>query len=339
MKVVKAKKRFDFKIEEVKIPSPKQNEVLVKVEYCAVCGSDIHYAEFMPHYVNIGHEISGRVEKVGSDVTMYRPGDFVVIHSSTWCGQCESCLNGFPLLCDPWKRGGSLTPCNGFSEYVAVESKYLMKVEQISPLQAVLIEPLGVALETVLNSEVSFGHKVAIFGPGPIGLMMVPLCKRRGATEVYLTGLKTDEKRLQMGLEVGADKTFFADEVDPVAEIKKLHPAGVDSTIITAHPALLDQAIEVTKFGGIISLLAIGAYGDDNVTFNVNQLHWKKQQLRSSQPSPNGYFPVCKELLQKEVIDHKKIITHVFCGPEEVEEAFKFVHEKKDGVIKAAVKM
>lgn len=338
MKVVRVKKRFDFTVEEKEIPSPRQNEVLIKVEYCAVCGTDIHYAEFMPDYVNIGHEISGRVEQIGSNVEPFKKGDLVVIHSSTWCGQCSNCLNGFPLLCDQW-GGGFTTPCNGFSEYVVVESKYLMKVDPISPLQAVLVEPLAVAIETVLTTEISFGHKVAILGPGPIGLMMVPLCKRRGATEVYLTGLKADQKRLQTGLEIGADKAILADEANPVAEIKKLHPSGVDSTIITAHPSLLDQAIEMTKFGGIITILAIGGYGEDTVTFDANKLHSMKQQLRSSQPNPNAYFPLSKELLQKEVIDHNKIITHVFYGVNEIERAFRLVHEKRDGVIKAAVKL
>lgn len=338
MKVVKVKRKFDFEIKEVDSLSPQQNEVLVKVNYCGVCGSDIHYAEFMPHYVNVGHEISGKVDKVGPNVTMYKPGDTVVIHSSTWCGQCENCMNGFPLLCDQW-GGGFTTPCHGFSEYVVVESKYLMKVDKISPLQATLIEPLGVAVETVLTSEISFGHKVAILGPGPIGLMMVLICKKRGATKVYLTGLKVDEKRLQRGLELGADEVFLAEEVDPVAGIKRLHPEGVDSTIITAHPKLVNQAIEMTKFGGIITLLAIGAPGEENVTLNVHELHTKKQQLRSSQPNPNGYFPLCKRLLEEGVIDYKKIITHIFYGAEEVEKAFKFAHEKKDGVIKAVVKM
>jgi len=338
MKIVRAKKFFNFIIEDIEVPPISKDEALVKVNYCGVCGSDIHYASSYEEYVNLGHEVSGTVEKIGEDVSNVLPGDRVVIHSTIWCGKCENCGDGFPLLCANW-GGGLTTACHGFSEYVSVQSRYLLKIDPISLLQASLIEPLDVALETVLTTDISFGQKVAILGPGPIGLMMIALCKRRGATEVILTGIEGDERRLQRGSELGADHIVFSDKQNLLESIKSMYPKGVDATIITASPRLIDQAIQITKYGGIITLLALGKRGEESVSVNVHELHVKKQQLRGSFPNPNGYFSVCKDLLRQGIVDEKKIITHIFNGAEEVEKAFRLVHEKGDGVIKAVVKM
>jgi L-iditol 2-dehydrogenase len=334
-KIVKGKKGFVFKIFKEEIPELKDDEILIKVKYCGICGTDIHNVQYSDDFVKIGHELTGVVVKTGSLVNRFNKEDLVTLHSSVNCGQCYDCQNGFPLMCAKWDSEYE-TPCNGFSDYVIVSQKYVFKLEEISLLEGVLMEPLDVALETVFSAGVSLGDNVAILGPGPIGLMIVSLTKCLGASKTYLTGLKVDSERLLVGKELGADEGIIVDEKDPIKEIKRIHPKGVDSTIITAHPKLLDQAVELTKFGGKIVILAM-AREAKNITFDIDKFHYKKQKLISSQPSPNGYFPFCNKLLREKVIPYKKIITHTFTGPEQVEKAFKFVYEKKDGVIKAIV--
>lgn len=334
-KIVKGKKGFIFKIFKEEIPKLKDDEILIKVKYCCICGTDLHNVQYSEDFVKIGHELSGMVVKTGSLVNRFNKEDLVTVHSSVSCGQCYDCQNGFPLMCSEW-GGGYETPCNGFSDYVIVPQKYGFKLEGISLLEGALIEPLDVAVETVFSAGVSLGDSVAILGSGPIGLMMVRLSKCLGASKTYITGLKVDSKRLLTAKNLGADGIIIVDEKDPIKEIKGRHPKGVNSTIITAHPKLLDQAVELTKFGGNIVILAIAPEAK-NVTFNIDKFHAKKQKLISSHPNPNGYFPFCNKLLREKVIPYKKIITHTFYGPEEVEKAFKFVHEKKDGVVKAVV--
>jgi len=334
-KIVKGKKGFIFKIFIEEIPKLKDDEILIKVKYCSICGTDLHNVQFSEDFVKIGHELTGVVVKTGSLVNRFNKEDLVTVHSSVSCGQCDDCQNGFPLMCSEW-GGGYETPCNGFSDYVVVSQKYAFKLEGISLLEGVLIEPLDVAVETVFSAGVSLGDSLAILGSGPIGLMMVRLSKCLGASKIYITGLKIDSERLLVAKELGANEIIIADEKDPIKEIKRRNPKGVDSTIITAHPKLLDQAVELTKFGGKIVILAI-APEDKNVTFDIDKFHAKKQILISSQPNPNGYFPFCNNLLREKVIPYKKIITHTFFGPGQVGEAFEFVHEKKDGVIKAVV--
>jgi L-iditol 2-dehydrogenase len=336
MKVVKGRKILDFKIFEEEKLSPGFDEVLIKVIYCGICGTDMHIVQLESEYTAIGHEISGEIMEKGPNVKEYEVGDMVSVHSSIPCGECDTCKNRFPLMCAIGGMGFA-TPCNGFSEYVTIDKRWVEKSRGISALEMSLVEPLDVALEAVFTTGVSLGDKVVIFGPGPLGLMMSKLSKISGASRVYLTGRTSDKGRLRAGIEeFGADEVFCVDDVEPVSAIKKLHPEGVNKVIITAHPSLLDDAVELAGFGGIITILAIAP---EKVTFDINKLHYKKQQLRGAQPNPNAYFPMCMNLLREGVIDAQKVITHIFHGAEEVEKAFKLVNSLQDGVIKAVVKM
>ena len=162
-------------LEEVEKPSIGEQDVLIKVKACGLCGTDLHIfrdpnAFGDPFAHPLGHEITGQVVEVGAKVSHVQVGDGVVIDNATNCGVCRNCKNGDP--------GGCTNIINllledkvVLQEYVAVPARSVYKFEGLSYAEATLAEPLTVALEMLATAEVGLGQDVVVVGPGPIGLM------------------------------------------------------------------------------------------------------------------------------------------------------------------------
>ena len=197
--------------EERSIPVPKADEVLVKLDYVGICGSDLHYYEtgaigdyvVEPPFV-LGHEPGGVVVEVGADVKHLQVGDRVALEPGKTCGHCEFCKQGKYNLC-PDVIFFATPPVDGvFQEYVAHEADLCFKLpENVSTLEGALTEPLAVGFHAAIQGDAHLGQKAVVMGAGCIGLVSMMALKARGVSEVYVVDIM--EKRLEKALELGAD--------------------------------------------------------------------------------------------------------------------------------------
>jgi L-iditol 2-dehydrogenase len=212
--------------------------------------------------------------------------------------------------------------------------------EALTPIQAALSEPLTVALDLLQRADPDLNDEVAVFGAGPIGLMVACLAKLRGARRVFLTGSNRSTprgcRRLEAGLQMGADVILAEAEDDIAAEIKAAAPQGVDRVLVTAPPRTLPAAFEIARFGAIVGLIGIEFGEGGAVSFDANAFHFKKLQLRASHAIPNHYFPVAVDLLARRVIDPGLLVSHVF-PLEEYEQAFQTLADPQQTAVKVVL--
>ena len=263
-------------IEERPVPEPKEGEVLIKIGYVGICGSDVHYFEtgaigdfvVKPPFV-LGHEAAGTVIALGSGVTSLRVGDRVAMEPGKTCGHCEFCRTGRYNLC-PDVEFFATPPYDGvFQEYVAYDASMCFKLpDNVSLMEGALIEPLAVGFHAANQGGAHIGQKAVVFGSGCIGLMCLLALKAEGVTEVYVVDVI--QKRLDKALALGATAVINSKEEDAIARIAELAGGyGVDIAIDTAGAdATINQAIRMVKPGGTI--VCVGYSKSGQVTLDMS---------------------------------------------------------------------
>ena len=249
----------DARYEQIAKPEVTPGEVLVRVGFCGVCGSDIPRT-FVKGTYNFptvcGHEFAGTVEACGEGVDEYKPGDRVVVFPLLWCGKCASCELGNYVQCSDYDYYGSRRD-GGFAEYVSVPPKNLVPVpEGVSMEAASMTEPAAVALHAVKRAGGTLvGETVVIFGAGPIGLMAAQWARMMGAARVVIFDLIPE--KLAMANKLGFDLAFNACDGDPVEKINELTGGhGAEVCIEGAGvPITFTQAIAATRVGGRMVIL------------------------------------------------------------------------------------
>ncbi len=253
------------------IPTPQADEVLVKLEYVGICGSDMHYYEtgaigdfiVEPPFV-LGHEPGGVVVAVGDAVKELKVGDRVALEPGKTCGVCEYCRSGRYNLC-PDVIFFATPPVDGvFQEYVAHPETLCFKLpDNVSTLEGALIEPLAVGFHAANQGGATTGQTAVVTGAGCIGLSAVMALKAKGVDQVYVIDVM--EKRLEKALELGADAVINATKVDDViAEVQRLNGGKqLDLAIDTAGLELtLRQCVDLLKKGGCLVLVGYPPSGE-----------------------------------------------------------------------------
>jgi L-iditol 2-dehydrogenase len=260
----------DIRLIERPTPKPGPGEVLVQVAMCGTCGTDLkiydgHFPLTLPYGAfTPGHEWTGTVVAVGETVDEVSVGDRVCIEAHHGCGRCDNCLIGRYTAClnygqaSKGHRATGMTADGGFAEYALHHVSALYKMPpQVSFKDGVLLTTAGTGLYG-LDAAGGYiaGDTIAIFGPGPVGLMTVQACKQLGAAKVILVG--TRASRLEMGRRLGADDLINVRERDPVAAIHELTDGkGVDLAIECSGAIdTPQQCVQVTKRGGKILVVA-----------------------------------------------------------------------------------
>ena len=252
------------------IPAPRADEVLVKLEYVGICGSDMHYYEtgaigdyvVKPPFV-LGHEPGGTVVEVGSNVTHLKVGDRVALEPGKTCGHCEFCRQGKYNLC-PDVVFFATPPMDGvFQEYVAHEAALCFKLpENVSTLEGALIEPLAVGFHAANQGGAHAGQTAVVMGAGCIGLVSMMALKAEGVSRVYVVDVMP--KRLEKALELGADGVINGKDEDAVEAVRKLTGgAGCDLVIETAGTEITTrQTVHMAKKGAVIVLVGYSKTGE-----------------------------------------------------------------------------
>ncbi len=247
----------DFRVERRPIPAIGPSEVLLEVALCGVCGSDVHIvAGEFPMYDFprvLGHEYSGTVRAVGRDVRSVKPGDAVVIDPSTSCGGCFFCREGLPLLC----VNRSLHH-GGMGQYTtAPEQAVYVLPAGVTLEAAALAEPLSCALHAVSLAGVRPGDRVAIVGAGAIGLLLLQLARKAGATRLLVSD-PTPERR-QMARRLGADVLVDPGSEDLFEAARRMTDGiGVDAAIeAVGSGATVADCIALPRRGGTAVLMGV----------------------------------------------------------------------------------
>ncbi|MHB8072292.1 NAD(P)-dependent alcohol dehydrogenase [Desulfosporosinus fructosivorans] len=332
-----------MEIREIEVPVPKEKEVLVKLEYVGICGSDVHYLEhgkIGDFIVNgdfiLGHECAGTIVAIGAKVETLKVGDKVALEPGITCGQCEFCKSGRYNLC-PDVEFLATPPYQGcLMNYIAFPENMAFKLpDMISTKEGALVEPLAVGMHAAKQGNVKLGDSVVILGSGTIGLVTLLACKAFGATDI--TVVDVIPKRLEYAKKLGATTVINATEVDVLTEIDKLtNKKGVDIVIETAGSATtIAQTPYLIKNGGCIVL--VGMAPQDIIEYNFAKILAKEAEIKSVFRYRNIY-PQAIQAISKGVIDISGIITHEFAF-DDVAKAFDFVINHKQEVVKAVIKI
>ncbi len=268
------------KILTVPDPTPAADEVLVEVEFCGICGSDLHAAGPDFHTgTTMGHEFSGTVVETGTDVTGWKPGDRVCINpNGDWCGTCDSCKVGAFNTCPQiWETAVGLVRPGGLAPIAPVRSRVLRRLpDEVSLRQGAWVEPLAVAIRAVHLSGLRLGDDALVFGGGPIGLLVTALLRAAGARRI--TVAEPSPTRREVAGQLGADRV-----VDPFTE---------DLASVIAADGPLRFAFECTGVaevtGQAVSLLAprgrltVNGFARRPPSYDAAELLIKEIEVRGS---------------------------------------------------------
>lgn len=334
MKSISKVKRKSGGVEvvDISIPEIKNDEVLVKIKYASICGSDVHAYHFAPthHFiqppVTMGHECSGEVAEIGTNVTGYTPGDRVVIEAIEYCGKCESCLKGKVHICNYFKIRGMHH--NGvFTEYVAVKERYLHKVPDALPLEvACLVEPTAVLCHGVFErSDIKTGDVVLVTGPGPIGLIAAQVIRSAGATPL-IVGIDSDEQtRLPIARELGFETINVSCQTVHEALKLRYGRETVDAVVeCSGAPPVFQTAIEVVAKGGSITLIGLFP---ENVKVNLSIAVRKELNIYTSFSANWKDYERAIKLLEDGRVETSNLVSYY--KPEDALQAFEDAINKK----------
>src|SRR6266436_6033330 len=244
------------RVEEVPVPEVRDNEVLIKVAACGICGTDIK--KIFQRYVEppqiLGHELAGTVVAVGSGVTKWKPGDRVMSFHHTPCGECFYCEKRLFSQCKQYKTtgltGGFTPNGGGFGEYVkampwVAERGIVALPNSVSFEEATFIEPINTILKAVQKARVLAGEAVLIAGCGPIGLQFLMVAKLQGAKLYTSDPLSV---RRAKSLTLGALESFDPSDGKLVEQIKaRTEGRGADAVLVAvAHPSVVVDALAAT---------------------------------------------------------------------------------------------
>jgi len=333
--------RMDY--TERDIPTPKDDEVLVKLEYVGICGSDLHYYEtgaigdfvVKPPFV-LGHEPGGTVVEVGKNVRHLKVGDRVALEPGKTCGHCEFCKTGRYNLC-PDVVFFATPPVDGvFQEYVAHEAGLCFKLpDNVSTLEGALIEPLAVGFHAANQGGAHAGQTAVVTGSGCIGLVSMMALKAMGVSRVYVADIM--QKRLDKALELGADGVINSSETDAVERVKELTGgAGCDLVIETAGTEITTrQAIAMTKKGATIVLVGYSKTGE--LTLPISMALDKELTIKTIFRYRHIY-PMAIDAVASGRVNLKSLATHVF-DFDDMQSAMDQSVNDKANVVKAVVKI
>jgi L-iditol 2-dehydrogenase len=301
---------------DVEDPVISDDDVLIRVKACGICGSDVHgytgkTGRRIPPLI-MGHEAAGVVEKVGENVAGFQPSDRVCFDSTVYCNKCEPCKKGLYNRCEKRQVLGVSTADfkrhGAFAEYVTVPYWIVSKIpDSLSFIHAALLEPVSIALHAVNRASISAGDTVVVIGAGTIGLFILQAAQLKCATKVIVSDINV--YRLNIAKKLGAD-IIVNPKISNLKEIiyNETRSNGADVTFeAVGYAATFADAISVTKTGGC--LVAIGNL-QKKVEINLHELVARELTYTGSYAS-SGEFRDCIDLVASGKIDVEPLISDV----------------------------
>jgi len=333
----------EFKIEDVEKPQIKPNEVLIRIKYCGICGTDLHaftgeipasWLGIIPPVI-LGHEFSGEVVEVGKDVTEIEVGDKVTVDPMYGCGRCVPCRRGDIKQCLVMKTIG-YSENGGFAEYCKARCDLVYKLPtNVSFEEGALIEPVSCAYHTIERAEIHPGTCVAILGLGSIGLILLQLAKMAGAYP--LIAIDLIPQKLELAKKLGADIVLNPKEVDLTEEIKNItNGYGVEVCIeAVGKKGTYEQAIDLVGIGGRAILMGFCPQGT-TISLDTWSMMLKEITIKLSRENPFT-FEKAITTIESGKVNVKALISHVF-SLEEILEGFESFKKEPEKTVKVLIK-
>ena len=322
----------DIRIEDMPVPKIEQNEILVAMRACGICGSDLMgwYQKRKAPKV-LGHEPAGIAAKVGEDVKEFNVGDRVFVHHHVACLKCHYCMHHDYTLCDQFTKT-NIDP-GGFAEYFRVPTPNLKLdtlrlPETVSFEEATLIEPIACCLRALSKCNIQTGDILAVIGAGSTGIIHVALSKLFGVSRVIVVDFV--EYRLDMAKKFGADVVVNAWEENVVEEVKAVTDGrGADIAMVTA-PSIdaYSDALKLVRKGGTICVFA-STMPNQVLQVSPKTLFFSEIKLIPSYSTSHIETRKALELIKTGSIKVKELITHRF-PLNQISEAFQMAAKSKE---------
>ncbi len=329
-----------LELTEMPVPEIGDTDVLVRVQACGICGSDIHgwdgsSGRRVPPLV-MGHEAAGVIERVGDAVTDLAVGDRVTFDSTIYCGHCWYCRRGDINLCENRRvmgvSPGDYRQHGAFAEYVALPQHIVYDLpEGLSFQHAAMVEPVSIAFHAVNRTPLALGASAVVVGAGMIGNLVIQSLRIAGCSQIIAVDL--DEGKLDLAQRVGATHGLVA-KGDVAAEVRKLTGGrGADATFeaVGIQPTVR-TAIESARKGGSVTLVGNLAA---NVDFPLQSVVTREITVYGSCGS-SGEYPECLAMIAKGAFDLDAIISATV-PLDEGASWFQRLYDGEEGLMKVIV--
>jgi alcohol dehydrogenase len=333
-------------LETVPIPKARAGEVVIRVTLTTICGTDLHILKgeypVKPGLI-IGHEPVGVIHEIGDGVSGYEVGDRVLVGAITPCGQCNFCLSGNWSQCGGaiggWKFGNTIDGAQAEYLRVPYAQANLAKIpDELTDEQVVLLADIAsTGISAAESADLQIGDTVAVFAQGPIGLCATAGAKLKGAS--LIIAVESDPIRTKMAKQMGADAVFDFKQYDVVEEIKRLTGGrGVDVAIeALGTQETFESALRVLRPGGTLSSLGVysGKLSLPNEAFAAGLGDHKI--VTTLCPGGKERMRRLMELVRQGRLNLTPLLTHTF-SLDRITEAYQLFGERREGVIKVAIK-
>ena len=333
----------DLRLEDVPRPEPSAGQVLLQVICVGVCGSDAHYYregrignQVIDEPLILGHEFSARVVGLGEGATGIGLGQLVAVEPAVSCGDCEWCNQGHPNLC-PKVRFCGCPPYDGvLAEYVALPAENCYPLPAgVDPVEAVMLEPLGIAIHAVDLAHLRPGQTVVVLGAGPIGLLIAAVARASGAAQVLMSEPLADRRGFAEGY--CADVVLDPGRVDIGSEVLRLTGGrGVDVVFEAAGaPDTCQQAADSVCIGG--KVIVAGIPEDDRMLLTASVIRRKGLTIKLVRRMKHTY-PRAIRMVQKGMVEVRSVARPVL-PLDQVRTAYEMVARYEPGVLRAIIQI
>ena len=316
MKASVCYKQNDLRTEDLPIPEISDNEVLIKMLACGLCGTDIQ--KIRGDSVNkptvLGHEVVGEIVKKGKNVSKFEIGDRVITAIHVPCFTCHYCNKGHYTICEQF-RTNNIDP-GGFAEFIRIPKLHLNHLthkvsNNVTDEEATLIEPIACCLHGLKQADIRPNDSILIMGAGTIGILHAQLAKIKGANKVIVSDMS--EFKLQKALNVGCDYAINIKEKNIIDEVNKITDGqGVDVIVIAAGvSSLVADAVNMVRRAGKIIVFS-GFDKNKLVTLDVSRFFKDEISIIGTYSVTPYEFPEALDLLEKRKLNTKEMITHVY---------------------------
>ena len=337
--LLSAYKQLD--IVDMPVPKPAEDELLIRIKACGICGSDVHgydgsTGRRLPPIV-MGHEAAGIVASVGAAVSTFHPGDRVTFDSTVYCGKCFFCLRGQVNLCDDREVIGVSTPAfrrmGAFAEFVTVPARIAYPLPDNMPFpHAAMIEAVSVAVHAVSLTPIALDDTVVVVGAGMIGLLTLQAVRLAGAGRIFVVDV--DDTRLELARSLGATHTLNSRSADVTPRIiEQTMGRGADAALECVGSTIpVKLALDSVRKGGTVTVV-----GNIAPTIELGLQSTVTRQIRlQGSCASSGEYPACISMIARGVIHVEPLISAV-APLEDGPSWFHRLYEREPGLLKVVL--
>ena len=336
MKAAFVKGPSQVEIRTVDKPTIGEGDIMVKMQACGVCGSDLEkiYGQYSQPSMRLGHEPSGIISEVDKNVKNFKKGDRVFVHHHVPCYSCHYCSHGNETMCKKYSET-NLLPCGLAEEFVVPEWNVshggVIKIpDSMGFDEAAMIEPLACCVRVWNKIHIKPNDSVAVFGTGPTGMMHVMLSQVYGLQDIFCFDI--NDFRLEFAKKIGATEILKSDDPSAYEKIlSKTQSRGVDVAIVaTGNLNAVTQAIEFVRKGGVVILFGVPSR-DAKLSLDMSKIYSKEITIIPSYAASDTDTTNAFKLIQDNKVNVKKLITHRF-NLLDSHKALEYAHEGNDSM-------